>query len=341
MMDADNAINPSQVTVVTVTYGDRRHLLEPVLRAALAQEVGKIIVVNNGASWNINTLASGIGLNAVEVLDMGSNTGSARGCSAGIAQAMEAGAELIWLLDDDNKPTDGALSVLLAEYTRLRAKRAADQLAVLAFRPEQQAMVAMGGALNRINPRKSSFHGFHIFDVPYKIWRRMPWGKQRIKETLPRTLNLDVAPYGGLLFHRLVIDKISLPRADFVLYGDDTEFTYRITRNGGQIVLVTGAVIEDLESSWNAKQRFGNSFSALLCGSGDFRAYYSMRNCTFFDAHCLPHNRYMFWINRQIYMMTISIFSLIKGQADRHRLLVQAVNDGFTQHLGVNKEFPL
>ena len=340
-MDADNTINPGQVTVVTVTYGERQHLLEPVLRAALAQQVRKIIVVNNGASWDINALAIGIGPNAIEVLDMGTNTGSARGCSAGIAQAMEAGAELIWLLDDDNKPTNSALSVLLAEYVRLREKRAADQLAVLAFRPEQQTTLAMGGAQNRINPRRSSFHGFHILDVPYKLWRRTPWGKRRIKEALPRTLNLDVAPYGGLLFHRLLIDKIGLPRADFVLYGDDTEFTYRITRSGGQIVLVTGAMLEDLEPSWNAKQRFGNSFSALLCGSGDFRAYYSMRNCTFFDAHCLPHNRYMFWINRQIYMMIISLFSLIKGQDERHRLLVQAVNDGFTEHLGVNKEFPL
>lgn len=103
MMDADNAINPSQVTVVTVTYGDRRHLLEPVLRAALAQEVGKIIVVNNGTSWNVDALANAMGSKVI-VLNMDGNVGSAGGYSEGIALAMETECKAIWLLDDDNLP---------------------------------------------------------------------------------------------------------------------------------------------------------------------------------------------------------------------------------------------
>ena len=128
---------PSPVTVVTVTYGERRALLHQVLDALPAQGVSRAVVVDNGARWPVkDELAAAYG-DFVDVVEMGRNTGSAGGFAAGIQRALETGAEFIWLLDDDNRPVPDCLAALSAAYQELRGQHPADLLAVLAFRPER------------------------------------------------------------------------------------------------------------------------------------------------------------------------------------------------------------
>ncbi|ACH82343.1 MULTISPECIES: glycosyltransferase [Acidithiobacillus] len=329
------------VTVVTVTYGERRHFLEPMLRATLAQGVERIILVNNGTNWDVAGLATEIDRTRIELVQSSKNMGSAAGFSTGISKALEQGAEMIWLLDDDNRATEGSLKVLLGAYAKLRETHPHEEFAALAFRPEHQADVTMGASQRRVNPRRSSFLGFHIFDIPHKFWRRTPLGKRRPNQALPKIIRLDTAIYSGLLFHRRLVDRIGLPRTDFVLYGDDNEFTYRITRYGGGTYLITGALLEDMESSWNVKRRHSNSFSGLLKGEGDFRAYYGMRNGAFFDTYCKDHNPMMYAINLRFYLAILFLFSRIYNRHERYRLLSQAVKDGLAKRLGLHSDYPL
>lgn len=331
----------SVVFVVTVTYGKRAALLEPVLAALLQQDVAKIVVVNNGAKWNVSALARQLTPDKIEIVEFQANQGSAIGFAAGIERARKLGAEFIWLLDDDNQPTDNALSTLLGAYSRLSAEFSEDKLAVVAFRPDHQADVAAGVPLLRISPRPSSFWGFHIFDVPYKLWRRTPWGRPQGRETLQPLVEMAIAPYSGLLFHRAVVETHGLPLADFVLYGDDTEFTYRITRDGGAIYLVTSARLTDLETSWNVKRRFGNSFQGWLSGAGDMRAFYGARNGTYIDLHCRPHSRLMFAANRQVYCWALWLYAQALRRTGRYRLLRHAIRDGIAGHLGLHPRYPL
>lgn len=330
------------IFVVTVTYGQRRSLLEQMLTATLAEGVRDIVIVDNGAGWDVTELVSQYPEVRLHVIPMGANQGSAAGFVAGISAALQDGAEMIWLLDDDNRPLPGALRALLDAYDALLAHGGGKQdTAVLAFRPEHQADVAMGVPQARINPRRSSFLGFHVLDIPYKLWRRTPWGSPRVRHGLPATVELDVAPYSGLLLHRETIEAIGLPRTDFVLYADDSEWSYRITRCGGRIALVTTAHVEDLESSWNIKQSFGTSFSGLLCGPGDSRAFYSTRNAAFLSAHCQPGNEILRAINRNTYLAILWLLAWAKGRRGRYRLLNQAVRDGVAGRLGLHPEYPL
>jgi GT2 family glycosyltransferase len=321
-------ISPKQVTAVTVTYGDRRHLLEPVLRAVISEGVSNIIVVNNGARWDLVGLLNKLNTKIIDIVDMGENTGSAKGFAAGLSHSISCGAKYVWILDDDNRPKEGSLQILLSEYELLNEHYNSDSLAVLSYRPVQQIVLSSGGPLSRVNPRKSSFHGFHIFDVPYKLWRRTFWSTKTKRKFLPKVVQLDAAPYGGLLLSRSIIEKIGFPRTDFVLYEDDTEYTYRITNNGGKIFVITGSVVDDIEVAWNGMQRFNNSFSALLHGSGDFKAYYNMRNCTFLDVHCRPRNYVMFLINKFVYTTILLVVSRATGAQSRCTLLLQAISDG-------------
>jgi hypothetical protein len=277
----------------------------------------------------------------IDVVEMGGNTGSAKGFATGIQRALDLGAQYIWLLDDDNRPRGGALQKLQEAYAEAQRTTPRDRLAVLAFRPEHQADVAMGVATHRINPRANSFRGFHVLDIPYKIWRRTPWGKPSIRGKLPETVALHMAPYSGLVFHRDLILSIGLPKTDFVLYGDDNEFTYRIVQKSGRTLLVTTALIDDLESSWNVKTRFSNGFAGNLIGDGDFRAYYATRNGAYVDKTFMKKNRIVFWVNHSIYMRLLFLFSVALGKGERYRLLRDAVNDGLAGRLGMNDRFPL
>lgn len=332
---------PSPVTVVTVTYGERRALLRQVLDALPAQGVSRAVVVDNGARWPVkDELAAAYG-DFVDVVEMGRNTGSAAGFGAGIQRALDAGAEFIWLLDDDNRPAPDCLAALRSAYQDLRGQHPADLLAVLAFRPEHQADVAAGVPLRYVNPRRNSFRGFHVLDIPYKFWRRTPWGRPSASVGLPARVDLVIAPYSGLFFHRAMAERFGLPRADFVLYADDTEFTYRLTHAGGRIALITTAPIEDLESSWNVRQHQGSSFGVLLGQGSDMRVYYGTRNGVYFDAHCRAHDRLVFTLNRWVYLAALAGLAQLGGQRARLKLIQQAVRDGLSGRLGVNKGFPL
>lgn len=152
---------------------------------------------------------------------------------------------------------------------------------------------------------------------------------------------LEQAPPIGFLFHRDLIQSIGLPNADFVLYADDNEFTYRIVKKGGRTLLVTSALLDDLESSWNIKRRFSNGFVGMLKGEGDFRAYYGMRNGTYFDARCFKKNAFLFWLNRKVYMIILFMLSIALKKHARYRLLHEAVDDGLSGRLGINERFPL
>lgn len=328
---------------ITVTYGSRSSLLFPVLTALLKDSaLGKIIVVNNGAEWDVRALATDLAPNdRIEIVEFTTNQGSAAGFAAGIQRACSLGTEFIWLLDDDNLPESDTLRRLFEAYWQLGADFPKDRLAVAALRPANQAEVTAGVPLWPLGRRPSSFRGVHALDLPYNLWRYVRKGTIRPGGCPPALIELAVAPYGGLLFHRAVVERHGLPSADFVLYGDDTEFTYRITRAGGVLRLVTSARISDLEMSWSLKSRFGTTFRALIEGGNDLRAYYSARNQAYIDSHCFQHNRVAFWINRQIYCVALWLFAIVLGRRDRYRLLRNAIRDGIDGRLGIHPRHPL
>lgn len=336
-------LHPENVTCVTVTYGDRRELLRQVLDELLRQGVGKVAVVDNGAHWAVkDELEAAYGA-FVDVVVMGRNTGSAGGYAAGIEHALKLGAEYVWLLDDDNRPEPGCLARLLTAYGRLRADHPADKLAVLAFRPEHLADVVAGVPLHRINPRRNSFRGFHVLDIPYKFWRRTPWGRPRVRGKLPDLVDLEATHYGGLFFHRAVAKRCGLPRVDFVLYYDDIEFTYRLTRKGGRIVIVTSAALKDMETSWNIRkgQRLTSSFAIPIHQGTNLSVYYYTRNRSYFETYCKDHDVLPYSVNRAIYLFALAILACMSGKLNRLSLVLEAERDGRAARLGINERFPL
>jgi hypothetical protein len=77
---------------------------------------------------------------------------------------------------------------------------------VLGYRATQQADIAQGVPARYIRQPRSSYFGFHIAQLPYKLWRRLPWGKRPGRS--PTSISLPFAPYGGMLAHRSLYERI-------------------------------------------------------------------------------------------------------------------------------------
>ncbi|MGF6992016.1 glycosyltransferase [Paraburkholderia sp. GAS32] len=332
--------NLDRTVVVTVTYGDRGHFLNALVeRALVGENVQKVCIVSNASSSNLNEIEARWGAR-VCIIRLDSNTGSANGYYVGIRAALDDGAEYICLMDDDNAPTCGALSCLHEHLERLSRRIGRNKAAVLGFRPEHQVDIATGVPLGRVIPPRSSYFGFHFLQIPYKLWRRSPWGRP-VGRLVTETAVLPFATYGGLLAHRALFEEIGLPERSLCLYADDTEYTWRVTKGGGSILLVTSALLEDLESSWNVNVGRKTIFERFLQGDSDFRAYYSCRNQAWFDKFSWSQSRLIFLFNRCLFIFLLRVYARRMCAHERLALLESAIDDGESGRLGQDMRFPL
>jgi GT2 family glycosyltransferase len=217
---------------------DRLALLRACLDAIRAQtrRPDRILVVDN---------ASGDGTNAwlrrqddVEVLRLDENAGGAGGFHAGLEHAHAAGAEWMWLMDDDTIPLSGALEALL--------------------RPDEDDAILRASVAVWKDGR------LHPMNVPGLERERI----EPLIEAAPRRLlPLRTSTFVSLLVHRAAVDRFGLPEARYFIWSDDIEYTARVTRGGGRMVLVTDSVVE---------HRTEQPYTAVT-SAGD-RFYYHARN---------------------------------------------------------------
>ncbi|MBB4862875.1 GT2 family glycosyltransferase [Pseudomonas nitritireducens] len=326
--------------LVTLTYGDRLQYLEELLaRAFREKDISRAIVVSNASVAELDQLFM-LWPNRVQVIELDSNTGSANGYAVGIEAALKSGCDFIWLMDDDNAPTPGSFPLLKQRLIDCALRHGSDNTAVLGFRPTHQADVASGVPTRFIAPPRSSYFGFHVRQLPYKLWRRTPWGKPKPRPAQP-LLELPFAYYGGLLGHADLFRRIGLPRRDLVLYADDTEYTFRIGALGGHLYLVPEAGLDDLENSWNIKARTNNIYETYLLGSSDLRAYYAARNQAWFDKNLWVTSPLMYRFNRWLFIRLLHFFARRHQRESRLALLLQAIRDGEAGALGMNRAYPL
>lgn len=340
-MDRSTAMNYENITVVITTYGERQRFVKPVLQQIVSQGITNIILVNNGATWNISLLKTEIINASINIIEIGCNKGSAQGISEGINQARKDKENLIWLLDDDNYPDADCLSELLDMYNKTRKLLPKDHFAVLAFRPRFHSALKNKKYFFSGKFRAGTFFGFRTQDIPSKLLKYLPTLSKFSKNLSQDFIDLPFAPYGGLMFHSSLIDVIGLPNKELILYEDDTEFTWRITQTGGKIRLAKKSILLDIDKGWNEITTQKSSILGWYQEGNDFRAYYRARNLAWFETYCMRPNKFVYLFNKIIYLTLLFFIAVKKHRLDRFRLLLSAVRDGENGNLGENINFPL
>ena len=328
---------------VTVTYGNRFHLVKQVIDGALSAGAIKIIVVcNNSVLESRKKLIEyekKLGNEKIKVLYLDDNYGSAGGFKRGLQEAYnDKKCEFIWLLDDDNKPMNNALKILLDFWQSLKVKNKEEKIALLSYRFKKEQLAKEAAISNKpdlILGFKNSFLRFHIKELHKKIYRYL---KRKLKsgcniimkqKSIAKYGVVPVAPYGGLFIHKNLLNKIGFPNEDLYLYADDHEWTYRITQTGGRIYLVLDSLIDDLELSWYVPKNAKETTFSIISKSDSERVYYNVRNRVFFEVNNLVDNKIVYWINILVYLLLITL-----SNTKNIKTIIKAIKDGYKGKLG-------
>ena len=108
-----------KVIAVVVTY-NRKKLLKECIGALINQnlELYKIIIVNNASTDGTTEYFQSEHIfkdEKIKIINLTKNTGGAGGFEVGTRAAYAAGADYIWLMDDDAEPVKDCLEILIGE----------------------------------------------------------------------------------------------------------------------------------------------------------------------------------------------------------------------------------
>jgi rhamnopyranosyl-N-acetylglucosaminyl-diphospho-decaprenol beta-1,3/1,4-galactofuranosyltransferase len=144
------------------------------------------------------------------------NSGGAGGFHDGLAWAVERGADLAWLMDDDGVPEAGCLDLLL------------DHAGELDFWGPV--------VVDRAEPERL------VFPIRLPGGTRVVHAMSDVRRAADRGLIRGIViPFNGVLVTRELVGRIGLPRAEFFIWGDDHEYRLRAERAGARIATVVDA----------------------------------------------------------------------------------------------------
>ena len=191
---------------------NRKHMLVECVRALLAQThpVESVIVLDNASDDGTEDHLRAEGLldePRIRFERREQNTGGAGGYREGVRLGIDAGADWIWLMDDDAEPRYDALELLLA------APPAGDP-----------ATVALGTAVvnpdGSVDPQHRCRMARFVVPLPTEVYR--PGHYEEV----------DCASFVGLLMRTDAARAAGLPLAEFFLGYDDAEYSLRLRRRG-------------------------------------------------------------------------------------------------------------
>jgi len=316
------------VCAVIVTYGDRADYFTKVIKRLNSfVYIRHIVLVNNDVSGASISKLDKLKINCDKliVFEEGFNSGSAKGFKDGISEALRLKTDFIWLLDDDNLPEIDALDNLL-NYWMHFSDSSNKNFALLSYRPDRKLFkkAIQIGNPNLMLGVKNSFLGFHLFDkIKNRICKEKP-----ISNSNNGFGQVSVAPYGGLFFHSSLVDIIGLPDTNYFLYGDDYDYSYRITKSGGSIFLITNSQIVDLEQSFHLKKENEKLLSnRLIKTNSKDRIFYSIRNGITFEQNFVT-NKLIYVINGLFHIiLTLFVLVLNPKHLWKYKYYIKGIKD--------------
>lgn len=230
--------------IVVVTY-NRCDLLEKNIDALKAQtyEYNKIVIVNNKSTDNTEAYLNTLSDPKIFVVHNEVNLGGAGGFAVGMEYAFKAGADFVWMMDDDALPISNALEELMQHAT-----------------PNH-----IYGSL--------AIHG----DETSWSTTLLPEHKIiNLKAQVPQLAEVQSLPFLGYLVSKKIYAQLGLPDTSYFIAADDLEYCMRAYRAGFKIYICGHSYISHPKSDRYTFNFLGKKFICLKLVP--WKRYYDIRN---------------------------------------------------------------
>ena len=216
----------SSIAAVVVTY-NRKELLETCIERILSQSDGTpdVLVIDNASADGTGDLVDNrFGNEArVKYFNTGNNLGGAGGFSYGINVAVNLGYEYLWIMDDDTFPETTALESLLKASDLLDGK----------FGFLSSYVKWTDGSACKMNIPKVSPNWRNCIDIQFDN----------------RMLAIESASFVSLFVRSSIVNEVGLPIKEFFIWGDDVEYSKRISSRYTSFFVYDSQVVHAMKSN--------------------------------------------------------------------------------------------
>lgn len=286
-----------KVIAVVVTY-NRQKLLSECITSLRNQTrpLDAILVVNNGSTDNTEAwLFSQKDL----FFTTQKNLGSAGGFNTGIEWAYKHGYSWIWCMDDDGYPKEDALEKILEEDMERLCLR---NCAVL-NKEDKKTFVWKTGNYNTID------------DVDTKVIKGIGH------------------PFNGTMLHRNIVERVGVPQQQLFLWGDETEYYYRITKkNNIPVCTITDSIHYHPAAAFTYKNDWDYKKT--------WKMYFYVRN-RFYIHKAKFDNKIIALINYCIFLIAFTGVILVYQKTDKLKkisFIIWPATDAFTNQFNANPQ---
>lgn len=188
-----------KVCAVIVTY-NRLELLKLTIEKLQGQtrKLDGIIIINNNSNDGTKEYLEKI--DGFDIVNLDKNVGGAGGFNIGIKEAYKKEYDYIWIMDDDTICTETALEKMLEKLNVIDGKV---------------------GFLSSNVLYKDSMPCLMNIPVLEDVWS---------KYSELGLLDLKAASFVSVLISKEAVKEVGLPISDFFIWGDDYEYTTRISK---------------------------------------------------------------------------------------------------------------
>lgn len=278
-----------KVDAVVVTY-NRLGLLKKCLKAIINQtyEITNLFVIDNNSTDDTTLYLRQLSrkYSCIQPVYLSKNIGGAGGFYEGLKKYINnSDSDFVWIMDDDTIPSPTALEDLILKTNKVSN---------LGFLASNVRWIDGSPA---------------VMNIPQPI---VEWNKN-IKYGL---VGIEYASFVSILFPRNVIFKVGLPIKDYFIWGDDVEFTKRITQKGFSGFMVINSVVKH-----EIKQNIGTNIILEKSPTRIKRYYYARRNTMYTMKKRYGKKDLLKWI---IYSMLIEPVKIVTSAKDQKLLRLKS-----------------
>lgn len=191
---------------IVVTYNRKQLLRENISALKQQTTICHVLIVDNASTDGTYKYIEDLLGDEVEYINTGSNLGGAGGFAFGVKLAEEKGYKYIWLMDDDSIPSADALISLEKKAENIK-NEFSFLASVVLWTDKSPCVMNLPHFVNPKNDRKNY-----------------------LKMAASQLLPISSCSFVGCFVNTDVSKKAGLPIAEFFIYGDDLEYTTRISK---------------------------------------------------------------------------------------------------------------